>query len=226
MSVTIFINGHNDEQPADMLQLTFYVSNDVLGKLFEAMTPEERIYWQKNRGPEVLSPDGTDIFARTGTINFYLLGVPERLYKLVEWHLTDKLHDCHFPYGKSFFDKSKMFGCDTLRVPEIQLPDGDPAPVMSITTSSAGILMRVLGFNHLFNGYGFDNIPVADLIVRASELIFNEKDSIPTTSTKAPGGPQVISMGYDLERLNDLRDGILNLAKWAHNHGYETLTIA
>lgn len=222
MSVTVFVNGHDDLKPADLLQLTFFVSNDVLGKLFEAMTPEERQFWQRERAPEVISPDGIEVFTKSGVLNFYLKGVPERLYKLLEWHLTDKLHDAEIPYGKSFFDKSKMFGCDTLRVPITQIPEVDSAPVMVITASSANLLMESLGFSSLFNGYGYDNVPVADLITRASEVDFNDY----CTSMGDSGGTRVMESVFETDSLNDLCDGLVTLAKWALDHGYDSLTIA
>ena len=111
---------------ATILSVIFDIESSVIKDLYDKMSEEERLEWQKSRSPEPISPDGDSVFKKVGVINVYLRGIPPRLWGAV----GNKVHEELTKIGVKVttgkwktVDKSKaMAGSNVLRF-DVSVPE-------------------------------------------------------------------------------------------------------
>lgn len=224
MSVSLLIDGYSEETPRDLLSLSFLLSKRVLPIVQDQMTESEKELFQNTCRPDFIVPDGGYEFQNAGTMNMYLFGIPVRLFDRAKWEFTEAIRGQGLTHGSVSLEQSRAYGIPVFRAAISELPEVDAPPEVNITMTSAFTIMRALGLDSYRYEYGYTGIPVAELVLAATDLRFNDDHLQPTVINQS-GGCTIITQGYDLERLVRLRDAFLRAAIWARDHGYQTLSI-
>lgn len=238
---TVTVSGAGAEYPKlnGILDIIFAIDYKMF-KPLEQMTPEEREHFNANRPAEILSPDGNDFDKPTGTINFYIGGIPKRFLKPMLEAMRDQCDTFGIQLGPMKADKSGMMvyrgtqnPMDVIRIPVISNPnaEAEQIPELNLSNSSAHLLFgRILGIPETEPQYY--SIPVEELEQKLAQWTNLSDEEMmqklqqfttPTSVEKGGGHATMIVGGYDAERLYTMLDNLNRLVKWAKAKGYKNI---
>jgi len=233
-SYNISVTGADEEFPAleTLLDITFAIQYKALNPL-EKMTPEEKKIFNTWRVSDILTPDGEDVFKTTGTINFYIGGIPMRLVQEICKKITEQLDNIGIECGQFRKDKSGAYNSDVIRIPVIKNPNiYQGPPEMNISQGNATMLLHdILGFGEKEDQYY--SIPVDQLdnaLKRWTDLSDEQmmhalqKHTRPTTIDKGDNKATMIFGGVDHDQLFSYLRRLGDIVDWAKSHGYKHIS--
>ena len=230
-SYYVYVKGA-EEYPdlTTILNIIFAISRKAL-KPLENLTAEEKSVFDKQRMPEILSPDGNDFDKPTGIINFYVAGIPENRIKEILENVREQLDNLNVVYGTFKVDKSKMLKSNVIRIPILKNDNKyQGPPEMNVSNFSARILFHdMLGFEDQGQYYSMPIDQLEKSLAEWNDLSDEEmmqkleKHTSPASIEK-DGGATIISGGWDYDRLYNYISQLNDIVKWAKDHGYKYIS--
>jgi len=110
---------------AGILDVIHEIDDIVFANLQKSMTSEEYAAYRKDRGIEMLAPDGMNAFEQKGTINLYLRGLPPKYWKALAQDVVKEIKRVGVQLLNNNWQKvdtSKLNGSPVLRF-SVQLPE-------------------------------------------------------------------------------------------------------
>jgi hypothetical protein len=148
-SMTLYIKNEDYTRYDTMWELSVYLQRFAY-QILETLPQDQKNYFQRNRPAEFLTIDGnTDMNAKSGILNLYYSGYTketlDKILKIVE-HELNKLH---IQYEQFKIEKSKMFKCDVIRIPILNIPhEYSGAPELNMSNRNAyHIFKNILQFD-------------------------------------------------------------------------------
>jgi hypothetical protein len=210
-----------------------YLQNYILYKtdFYNQLTDFEKAYWKKNKVPEFITMDGFDVDAETGTINIYLVGLPERTYSVIYDYLIKLLTKEGFKFeATENLEDSKMFKSKVMRIKVLDNPYAnqieDKPPELNMANENAKLIFeKVLKYNL---SDSFLEIPVFDIVNRINKITEEkiEENERPWSRNWGPGKVEMISGGLYSEDIKERLNRIKQIAQWALDHGYKRIYVA
>ena len=236
-SMTVSIVGANEEFPQleRLLDIIFAIQYKALMPL-NSMSPEQKAVFQKYRRSEILAPDGDSFDEPTGTINFYVQGIPKEVIRQILKNIKEQLDNLGgLTVGKIFVNRSNMNKSPVIRIPIVKNDNKyQGPPEFNVSNSSAHkIFSDMLGFHSPDEGTSY-SMSVDELEQQlkpwnnASDIDqMNQmsQHTSPMTIDK-DGGATMIHSGYDEERLYHYIQSLNDIVTWAKQHGYKKIVVA
>lgn len=236
--------GIDDFSYSDELENILDMCHYVLKKMNGAVWNSLSSYTKENWSPDSISPDGSDAFEPTGTINLYvgqmdledakkivsfikyILGENDIIVGEVKW---EKVKDKIKP--EDFAEWGITDGGESFRVVRIPVIENNAAesgnpPQVNLTNDNAKKLFgTMLGFS-LESGVGF-NINAHELIQKIHEFrkSLKTRTDIPE-QTYNERNRNIISPVHGKDYYYRILEVVENFAQWAINKGYTALHVA
>jgi hypothetical protein len=253
-SMNLYVSGANYDRLETMSEISWKVLKPVWQYL-EKLPEDQKAYYMKNRMPELLTPDGSSYDDPTGIMNLYTAGLTRQALIGVMKIIFAGLKELGITWGKVKTEQSGSFKSQVIRIPILKNPHigtykGPPELNMS-NVNAYQIFHNVLQYEgeHEFS------MEAKELMERIESLAHDkgwiDKNKINPTDSGIPdaeqdgnadlenphmdivnqlgnqlGGARIIGGGLsggDIRRRLGL---IWNVAKWAHERGFEKLYVA
>lgn len=248
MSLYVADADTGEAPPKDMMDMSSRLQyGPAAGQISKMMSDEEREAWGASRPVEMFSPDGDDHFEESGTLNWYVHGLPpEKLPQMesaVKYYL-DELGVKYGPFKYETFgeyldahdpkeinpewaerDKSKAQEYRVARIPILQLPPpappGQHPPELNMSNANArDVFEGLLNFSGAMDGAPMD---AWQILQRIGGLIESQKQEyVSEPSQEGNVYHQGRDEGYIDRRLED----IAKVAQWAVDNGHQQLYLA
>ena len=224
-----------DYQYSDPKNDVLSISNFVTDQLFyytdflKKMTEFERAYWQKNRVQDFITADGDSNFEPVGTLNIYLLAIPEKIIPTLLEYVAKILIDDGFKISSPITEdsdsyKSKVARIQILENPHINKAEDKP-PELNMSNANAQLIFeKVLKYD--LSEYSL-TVPAFDLINRINKMSEDkiEENERPWQREWGPGQVESINMGLYSEQIKERLSIIKQIAQWGLDHGYKRINI-
>jgi hypothetical protein len=227
-SMTVSIQDHDHHNDIKNLDdLANFLKRKVYYPLENKLSPEE-LENIRNGGSTshmIITPDGGYYNGENNIINFYSHGL-EKYYNTIMNGIKYYLDELKIKYGPFKIDTSGMFQNQVTRIPIINFkPSDNAAPMINLSNANAYLIFNnLLGFHPDDGGF---TIPAVDLLRKIEEI---EKDQIDLHardpySTKTQNGPTFHHMGLDSAAITQRLNIIKNIAQWAIQNHYDTISV-
>lgn len=253
-SMNLYVSGANYDKLETMGEIAWKVLRPVWGYL-EKLPEDQKAYYMKNRMPELLTPDGPYYDEPTGIMNLYTAGLPRQALIGVMKIIFTGLKELGITWGKIKTEQSGTYKSQVIRIPILKNPHigtykGPPELNMS-NVNAYQIFHNVLQYEgeHEFS------MEAKELMERIESLAHDkgwiDKNKINPTDSGIPdaeqdgntdlenphmdivnqlgsqlGGARMIGGGLSGDDIRMRLGLIWNVAKWAHEHGFEKLYVA
>jgi len=234
-----------DRENETLLDLSSLIMSELYDHVKQMISVDIAEGWVSSRGyHETVTPDGDSVFDREGIMNIYLDGLPPDvisdvvnafIYFAGEFGAEAKLVSID-TWGQAD-DRWKRPGNitnETPRVARIKTKMGKPKksddpPRLNISNQTAhDIFNGMLNYPEEIVIAG-GSMPVWEVIVRAnmklSSDMFIKEWTRETTEGISPSGAKWYDMGRDLEFYKRILKKIVEIAEWASNHDYRTISL-
>lgn len=225
--------GARDEYPdlSNMLSLSYAIMYNSL-KPLESMTEEERMKFDDGHAMDILTPDGGYESESKGVLNFYTMGIPERLIPSIINNIKEQLENIGIPFGEFKKERSKMRDSDVIRIPILDTPEYQGPPKFHVSQFNAKMLFtNLLGFKEKQPQYY--SFTVDELNERLNQWLDMDdtarKGALarylkPTTVDKKDGHATFITGGVNYKQILNYFIELKKVVDWANQHGYKHLS--
>ena len=252
-SMNLYVKDANYEKLETLGDLSWKLMNPVW-KYIEKLPPDQRVYFEKNKSAEVLTPDGDGYFKPLGILNLYTAGLIRSALTDVLKIIFAGLKKLGITYGKVKTEQSAMYKSQVMRIPILKNPHvgayKGPPELNFSNVNAYQIFNNVLQYpgEHEFH------MKAKELMERIESLTHDkgwiDKNKIHPTDSDWPkseydqqnvenphldivnqlgkqlGGPRMIGGGLSGDDIR-MRIGLIwNVAKWAVEHRHEDLYVA
>jgi hypothetical protein len=232
--VSVFVPNQDKRRLNTILDLCFFLNDKVLSPIHsKQFTQEEKENFQKSglRG-ETFAPDGDSFDLPTGTINFYISGIPNRLMKTflegIKYHLTDEGIQLGPFRGP---EQSKIYKSQVIRIPITKNVEQDLPPDLSMTYSTAQVVFQdLLGFNTDLGGEDSEITVSAKELLMKVEMVEDNDFKIKQvtqepSSEHGSGGVKIIHGGLSEEWVRNILKTLKEISQWAIDHDYTDVAV-
>ena len=254
-SMDVYVSGLPTEDPISSIQtlshLGFYLDTQVINMLHKMMPPDEYANWRKVARSETVSIDGTDVDAQSGTINFYVEGLPEfaiqkgleaiRFYaRAVGARMGEARRETFRDRIPSLRERGhteetiRAHESDALRViripAEVRPETADRPPTLNLANSNMYFLItQVLNLPNSPDGTW--TISVSDMMTKiamASRFVVEQraKERQQEHDEETAGHPNWVFQRMEPERIERWLAGLEAICRWALAHHYDSLLVA
>jgi hypothetical protein len=241
-SMDVRVKDAKYENPMETLgDLSWYLTSK-LNTFLNSFSKEQKEYFNKNRTPEIIAPDGPGsdhgqdyYFQNSGILNVYLSSIPVELIDKFKQAISYYLKEAGVEFGQTSVNKSNVYGSDVLRIPILKMsPPKENPPELNMSNANAHhIFSNVLGFKDVGNGFliparelliKIDNYDedMADLDARLDTVHQSSEEDSECSSGKCP---RMISFGLSGNQIRQRLEIIRNIAKWAIDNNYDEIQV-
>jgi len=172
--MTVYVKGFDYNSRLDnLLDIIHSIIYPVTNKIFDTLPADQKAYFQKNRMPDIFSPDGNDYNKPKGTINFYTSGfVKSAAEKMLKGALK-ALKAKGFKVGTLKGGQSGMMKSYVVRIPIVENPHTDykgPPEIQWANRNAYHIFKELLGFDP-DDEYGSSFTFTADELIQRIEML-------------------------------------------------------
>lgn len=237
-SMTFSVDGtYNPNIFSNLLELSFILQKAIY-KPLQNMSDFEKERFQKERAPDLITPDGLDSFNTTGTINFYVAGLSIDVIKQVVSIINKRLNELGVEFSTRH-DDSKMYDSKVIRYDiSSTSTDGNEsqkAPEINYSNANAIKVLKFLGYDEIAEDYG-GSINAKELIFRINNLKKSAQDySRPKYDSdmekfrnpdQERKGAHVIDPGLSAEDIESRVSRLREMAEWAIKNGYNKISVS
>jgi hypothetical protein len=224
-TMDVMVSGFDYPQKReDLLDLSHVVEHNLREELKNIIGEDNYKNFIKEKAHYFLTPDGDDEFNRTGIMNLYTRGIPERylptICSLIKYLLTDI--DGVIVGDISKIEPSGMLDSDVIRI-EIKENNYSPIknvpPELNMANRNAHTIMQLLNFSMSGAGGCFDAWQV---ISRIDRLIDSQKEEF-VIEPRSEGN--YYEGGIDIQYIEDRVEKLRDIAQWAIDNGYKKICV-
>lgn len=233
--VSVFVPDISERRLNTILDLCFFLQDKVLVPIIEKQfTPEEKDTFRKiGLSGETFAPDDDSFDKDTGTINFYISGIPNRLLKTfldaTKYFLQDEGIQLGPLRGP---EQSKAYKSQVIRIPVVRGVKQDLPPDLSMTYGTAQTIFQdLLGFNdaRLDSEDPSFTVSAKELLMKVEMVEGNDykikqltgKDSI----EKGSGGASIHKFGLKEDWIRNILRTLKEIAEWAIRENYTDVAV-
>lgn len=144
-SVTVSVSGAHQEFPdlATVHDIAWAIMHKSLQPL-ERLSGDQKEFFQQNRVPEILAPDGNDFDKPTGILNFYIAGIPNDTVLEMIKLIKQQLDNMGIEYGRFKGEQSGMYKSKVIRIPILKNPwsESERVPELNMANRNYMVLFR------------------------------------------------------------------------------------
>ena len=253
-TMDVYIKGANYERLDTLGPLSWKLAGPIW-RYTEILPQDQLAYFQKNRAPIILTPDGNDYFKPTGTLNFYTAGFTKQSIRFALKSIFTSLKQLGFAWGKTRREQSATYNSQVIRIPILTNPHigkyRGPPPLNFSNVNAYQIFHNVLQYpgEHEFH------MKAKELMERIESLTHDkswiDKNKINPTDSNLGNKPfdnpdienphldvvnqigkelgnstRIIGGGLSADDIRKRVGLIWDVAKWADDHGFEDIYVA
>jgi len=208
------------------------ISNSImyspqLSNYLKNLPEEEREYFKENHLTELVTPDtsSSKYNAPIGHINIYLRGLNPNRIKEYNQLIQNILKTLKLEFDEPKIDISNMYDSKVLRINITRNPHAyhqlDIPPELNLANENA---------SRIFNGIlktPMEDINAAQLISRINSITRKDKIEFEHEGLEeqTPSGMKIIEPPKSMEYYDQRLERIKEIAQWALDHGYKTISV-
>jgi len=233
--VSVFVPDVTERRLNTILDLCFFLQDKVLIPIIEKQFTEQEkeTYKQIGLKGETFAPDGDSFDKDSGTINFYISGIPNRLMNVflnaIKYYLTDEGIEIGPFKGP---EQSGTYKSQVIRIPVLKTPEQDMPPDLSITYRTARAIFKdLLSFNDasLDEDEPSFTVPAKELL-RRIEMVEDNDFKIqslvtPDKTEKGGRGATIHHFGLKEEWIRNILKTLKDIAEWAIKGDYTNVAV-
>ena len=232
--VSVFIPDMTDRRLNTILDLCFFLQDKVLVPIIDKQfTQEEKNTFREiGLAGETFAPDGDSFDKETGTINFYISGIPNRLMKTfleaIKYYLTDEGIQIGSFKGP---EQSRTYKSQVIRIPVLKGVTQDRPPDLSMTYGTAQVIFKdLLGFNdaRLDQEDPSFTVPAKELLRQVEMVEDNDykiQQLVTPDKTEKGRGATIHQFGLKEDWIRNILRMLKEIAEWAIKNDYTNVAV-
>lgn len=231
-SVTVSVSGAHLEFPElDTIHDIIWAINYKAFQPLSNLSGQEKRDFEHIRMPEIFAPDGNDFDKPTGTINFYIRGIPPHAVEEVLKLTKEQLDNLGIEYGRFKPELNRAPKSDVIRIPILKNPwvNAERPPELNMSNRNYHILFHdVLNLVQGEEQWG-GSLPIETIEQAIQPLVtgsdIEQMQALQSYSFGATqSAPNFYESGLSVEQLSRYINALKQMIDWAKAKGYKSLS--
>jgi hypothetical protein len=190
------------------------------------LTDEEMKTWEQKHHREFIAMDGLEPDDTEGNINFYTVGLPERIIPKIVSFIKYHIEEYNFKLtSEPYREKSKKFESDVIRFPVQINQIFEKIPEVNLAnTTTRIILIDLLQYpESVLRDY--EKLNAREFLIKI-ETVEDDERRIQSSTTKTSTNNNFTSLGLTEERIKRILSELKRLAQYAIDNHFSYIQIS